>query len=409
MGLDLTAYDAGLKELYTGQRMEFLVNDDRPLLAMLPKMQKFHGKKYPLPVQYGDPQSRGATFSEAQSRASSVSSRVEAFDLTRVNDHQIVIIDNETLEASASSAGAWMEARKLEIDSAINNMSNALEFALFRGGWGAIGTISSSTGSTITLTSLGDAHQFAKGLQVQFAQSESGHVLRDSGDYLEVLSVNRRTGVVTFTGAVSGIASIADGDYIFVKGDRQDSATPTRRRPAGLAAWAPATAPTSGDSFFGVDRSADSLLYGQYHNGASDPVEDAFIDAINKVAEFNYKVDHIFCSYAQFAKLTKNLTDNRRYVDVEVGEVGFRAFEINGPRGMVKVVPSIGCQRNTAWAVQLDKLKLCSLDEPVRLNDSGGAILRQASADGVEVRVVSRVQLGCMAPASICQIALTTV
>jgi hypothetical protein len=68
------------------------------------------------------------------------------------------------------------------------------------------------------------------------------------------------------------------------------------------------------------------------------------------------------------------------------------------------------CQRNTAWGVNMDHLSLYSLGKAIRLiENDGNSLLRQASADGVEVRAGFKGQLGCTAPASLVQVTLASV
>lgn len=44
-GLDLTAYDAALKQHYTSERVKDLVYKNNPLFAMMPKYENFGGRK----------------------------------------------------------------------------------------------------------------------------------------------------------------------------------------------------------------------------------------------------------------------------------------------------------------------------------------------------------------------------
>ena len=66
MSQTVTTFDPLLKEHYDGQMVETLVYRDNPLLAAIPKKEDFGGRNYPLPVIYGNPQNRSATFSNAQ-------------------------------------------------------------------------------------------------------------------------------------------------------------------------------------------------------------------------------------------------------------------------------------------------------------------------------------------------------
>ncbi len=48
MSLDMTSFDAALKQHYTNDRVENMVYADNPFLAMVPKMTDFGGKNLPI-------------------------------------------------------------------------------------------------------------------------------------------------------------------------------------------------------------------------------------------------------------------------------------------------------------------------------------------------------------------------
>jgi hypothetical protein len=84
---DIPAATAALKELYKGQTVQNLVYKDNPFLAMVPKMEDFVGKNYPIPIQFGVSQGRSATFSNAQ--ANITAAQLQEFLLTRKKDYSI--------------------------------------------------------------------------------------------------------------------------------------------------------------------------------------------------------------------------------------------------------------------------------------------------------------------------------
>ena len=53
MSLDMTTFASALKQHYTNDRVENMVYQDNPLLAMMPKMSEFGGKNLPIPIIYG--------------------------------------------------------------------------------------------------------------------------------------------------------------------------------------------------------------------------------------------------------------------------------------------------------------------------------------------------------------------
>jgi hypothetical protein len=398
MSLDMTSFDAALKQHYTDDMVENLVYKDNPLLALMAKMEDFGGRNLPIPLIRGNPQNRSATFSVAQ--GGTTTSKLDAFLLTRVKDYSIATIDNETLEASKGNANAFLEAATVEIDGAINALTRSLAVKLYRSGFGSVGNVNATvTGTTLTLLDANDVVNFEVGDVLQFAASDGGDALRDSGDSVAVTAVNRSAGSMT-VGTLSGITGLTSGDFIFKKGDRQDSGTPSRIVVAGLEAWCPGSAPAS-TAFFGVDRTSDvTRLGGLRLDASSVPIEEALIGGASLVAREGGKIDHYMMSYAQFSALEKALGTKVQYVDVKMNaEIGFRGILVNGPRGPIKVIPDQNCPSNRVFGLQLNTWKLYSLGKAVRVIDTDGLqMLRQASADGVEVRYGFYGNAGCRAP-----------
>ena len=399
MALDMTSFEAALKEKYTADAVENLVYMDNPFLALVPKLEDFGGELWKVPLIYGDPQNASATFSQAAS--TDTDAGLKAFLLTRVKHYSLAKIDNETILASKGNANAFMEAATVQIDGAINTLSRRLAVALYRDGFGSIGNIDSTvTGTTLTLSNSNDITNFEAGMVLVFAASSGADALRDSGDSVTVTAVNRSAGSMTVTPNLSGISGLTAGDFIFIKGNRQDSATPTRLMISGLEAWDPASAPSS-SSFFGVDRTTDvTRLGGLRYDASGVPVEEALIEAASRVAREGGKIDHFFMNYSKFAELQKALGSKVQYVDLKVNpEVGFRGILVNGPRGPIKVIPDQNCPSNRIFGVQLNTWKLGSIGKAVRvINTDGLTMLRVTDADQVQVRYGSYSNLACKAP-----------
>lgn len=409
MGLDLVSFDAALKEHYTDDRVENLVYKDNPLLALMPKMENFGGRNLPIPLIHGNPQGRSASFARAQARGQNSSSKVKEFLLKRAKDYAVATIDNEVLEASKGDANAFMEAATTEIDGAINSLTRSLAISMYRSGYGEIGQVDASTtlgSTTLVLSNPDDVTNFEVDQELDVAGTLTGasRAYGTSGNGLIVTGVDRVAGTVKFASnlndATNGIPAIAAGDYIFVRGDHNGS---TLTKLAGLEAWNPFTAPIAGDSFFGVDRSVDpTRLAGLYIDGTSAPIEEVLIDAAAKVGREGQKITHYFMNYTKYAQLEKALGSKVQYIDLKVtAEVGFRGIVINGPRGPIKVIADQNCPSNRVRGVNMEMWKLYSLGKAVRVIDTDGLqMLRQASADGVEVRYGYYANMGCRAPSS---------
>ncbi len=401
MSLDMSSFAAALKVHYTSDRVENMVYKDNPLLAMLPKMEDFGGKNLPIPIIYGNPQRRSATFATAQSN--STTSLIKDFTLTRASDYSFAAISNEVLEASKGNANAFMEAATTEIDGAIQSATRSLAVALYGNGSGSIGQCNASTtGTSLQLKNAEDVTNYEVGMELVFSTADGGGSVKAGS--VSVVAINRDSGELT-TDALSGIATgsgVAANDYIFQDGDYD-------LKLKGLSAWVPASAP-SATLFFGVDRSVDvTRLGGIRYDGSALPIEEALISAAARAAREGAKPDTCFMNYSKFADLEKALGSKVQYIDLKVNaDIGFRGMQINGPRGPIKIVPDQNCPSAAAFMLQMDVWKLYSLGKAPKILDADGLkMLRQSSADGVEVRVGYYAQLGCRAPGWNVRVALS--
>ena len=393
----MTTFAAALKQHYTNERIENMVYKDNPFLAMVAKYEDFGGENLKLPIKYGIPQGRSATFSDAQ--ANKTNTQLKAFLLTRQADYSLASIQNETIEASKGNANAFMEAATVEIDGAIESATRSLAIACFGDGSGAIGQVLATTSSvaTFTLKQIDDVTNFEVGMQLKLNATKTG----SSGTLSTAVTVdgiNRDTGVIT----LSASASLTADHFIYQEGDYD-------AKIKGLNAWVPSSAPGSTDSFFGVNRSSDATrLGGIRFDGASLPIEEALIGGASRVAREGGKPDVCFMNYSNFADLEKALGSKVSYVDVKASpEIGFRGILVHGPRGPIKVIPDQNCPKDVAFMLQMDVWKLYSLGKAPKILDSDGLkFLRDSSADSVEVRVGYYAQLGCRGPGYNVRIAL---
>lgn len=413
--LDMTSFDAALKEVYTDDAVEDMVYKNNPFFALVPKNKEFYGDSYVIPVIYGNPQGRSANFARAQTRGAASSSALVKFVLTRVKDYGIATIDNETILASKNNMGAFLRAATLEIDGIINAVKRSIAVKLYRAGWGDIGRVGSFSTTTITLKDTADIVNFEVGMELVLSSSQNAAALRANGSStngLIVTGVNRSTGVLTFAfnvnDATNGVPAIANDDWIFIRGDREDSATPTRLVISGLQAWLPNGSPTS-TAFFGVDRTKDaSRLAGLYYDGSAVPIEEALIEGASRVGREGQDIDYYFVSFSKFSSLEKALGSKVQYVDVQANaRIGFRGIRVNGPNGEIIVMPDPNCPNGFAFGCKLKSWELCSIGEPVRVIDTDGLeMLRLNTQDGVEVRYGNYGNLGCHAPGSNIVVAL---
>ena len=410
MTLDATSFDAALKLYYTPDKVQDLTYKSRPFLAMVPKNTEFYGKKMPVPVYWGNPTGRSATFSRAQTRGALTSSSIGEFDVTRVHDYGYIVIDAETMEASENDKGAFMKARTTEIDGILNSLSNSLANACWGTGWGNIGQVASTvtTAKVITLLNSSDIVNFEVGQELVAAADVGTSAIRAiAGTNGAIITkIDRSAGTITcgaenlsttFTGGV-----IAN-DYLFVRGDRLETAPSGvgQMKISGIAAWIPTVAPTTGDSFFSLDRSKDATrLGGLRFDRTGYPIEEALIDGAVLADREGAEFDYYFISPKTMGSLIKALGAKVNYVEMQVTpKISFRGLDIIGPKNNIRVMADRFVPDNLAYGITLDSWELASLKDTVRiLNSDGLEMLRKSDSDSYEVRVGYYANLVCRAP-----------
>ncbi len=400
MALDLTSFDAALKVHYTDERINQMAYLNNPLFAMLNKMENFGGKNLPIPIIFGSPQGRSASFANAQTNVGET--QIDDFVLTRVSDHGVAQITNETIEASKGSNNAFLEATVTEIDGTLHSLMRSMSIALYRNGSGSIGQLSATSGVTtlITLADPEDITNYEIGMTLVLSTADGGGTVKTGTT--KITALDRDAGTITVATSLATFTPVgAVNDFIFVQGDYD-------AKLSGLEAWVPATAPTS-TPFFGMDRSVDTTrLGGVRFDGSSQPIEEALIDGMKRVGREGGRPNKCFVDFTEWANLEKALGSKVQYVDLKVdGLVGFRGIQINGPSGPVDVIPDQNCQSKVAWLLQMDTWKWYGLGKVPRIyDDDGNKVLRQPSADGIELRALYRGQLGCRAPGWNCRVKL---
>jgi hypothetical protein len=414
---------AALKELYTGDDyMKDLVYKKNPLLSLIPKDESpsgFAGKYIPVPLVYGTPQGRSATFSNAQ--GNQTAPQISSFFVYRISNYQLATITNELLEATKDNAGAFVDEAKLVMDTAFRNISNDLALDLFKSGTGSRGQIltisspSTAVGATvIQLANIQEVVNFEVGMTLVVSATDGG---TPSSDTVVLTAVNRSSGVLRGTASANPLsANWAASGYMSVQGDVASggsTSTSSYLKVSGLGAWLPKVAPAPGDSFWNVDRSADpTRLAGVRYNGASQSIEEALIDGSSLVAREGGQPDMCFMSFASYAALEKSLGAKVQYVDVkhEEADIAFAGIRVHAPYGPITVVPDRSCPANTAYLLQMDTWKLRSLGKAPHILTyglEGLEGLRVGTADALEIRIGYYANLVCNAPGWNCVITLS--
>lgn len=418
---------AALKELYTGDDyMKDLVYKKNPLLALLPKDESpsgFAGKYIPVPLIYGTPQGRSATFANAQTNQTAPA--LASFFVYRVSNYQLVTITNELLEATKDNVGAFIDEAELNMDTGFRNISNDLAHDLFAPIQGERGQISVISTGVITLVDAATVVNFEIGMVLtSYSVSSLTPTVSTGANLGYVIAVNRSSGTVTVSATAGGAAGTptnwstsfkylaSDGDITFASNGLR-VASGSYLKVTSLGQWLPTTAPSSGDSFWGVDRSVDvTRLSGVRFDGSSESIEEALIDGAALVAREGGQPDMAFMSFASYAGLEKSLGSKVQYVDVkhEEADIAFAGIRIHAPYGPITVVPDRSCPAAIAYLLSMDTWKIRSLGRVPHILTyglEGLEGLRVGTADALEIRIGYYANLICNAPGWNCVVQLS--
>lgn len=417
---------AALKELYpeNGDFMKDLVYAKNPGLALVPKDESpggMAGKYIPCPLVYGTPQGRSATFATAQSNQTAPYD--VSFFVYRVSNYQLVTITNELLEATKDDIGAFVDQAKLNMDTGFRNISNDLAHDLWTENNGSRGQMSAISTGAITLTDANQIVNFEVGMSlVSYSVSNQTPTQSTSAAVGYVISVNRSAGTLVVSATQGGAAGTPTNwstsfPYLAVEGDISFVSNGLRAgnmlKVAGFPQWLPSTAPTSGDSFWGVDRSVDvTRLAGVRFDGSAESIEEALIDGASLVAREGGDPDMCFMNFASYAALEKSLGSKVQYVDVkhEEADIAFAGIRIHAPYGAITVIPDRSVPAQKAYLLKLSTWKLRSTGKMPHILTyglEGLQALRVGAADALEIRIGYYGNLVCNAPGWNCVISLS--
>ncbi len=419
-----------LKQLYSDDSwvMKDLVFNKNRFLTMVDKDETemgLGGLNFPIPVLYDVGGGGSANLGTAQTYQTAPATA--SFLVTTVNVYRVGSIQNQFLRASAQNIGAFMPAAKMNVKSLYMGAANDIAYQMFadgsgtRGSFGASGGSGSISSGVITLDNLGMVYQFSVN-QALNSYSISGATATQStgGAIGYVIGVDTGLGTVTVSATLQGAAGTPSNwstsfPYLGRAGDTLFSSNGLLSANmlciAGLGAWIPSTAPSSGDSFFTQNRSVSpTKLAGLRFVGTAESIQDSLIDATNQLAAQSSEAgdpDVIFINPVSYQTLVKNLTGQGQYqmirakVNEEV-EISFKALVLPTANGEISIIQDRNCPSQTAYILTMKTWKLRSLGKipqfltfPGFYDMLGFPIPGQ---DAVEIRVGGYLNLTCNAP-----------
>jgi hypothetical protein len=409
-----------LKTVYTPRAMQSAVYKNNPLFAMMPKEGGFTGATHVHAVRYRDSLARSPIFSVAQYRAGANGATAASgyadlaaaagtvgntlgkqFIINRNKEYAIYTLEQEAILAGRDDKGSLVRILSTEVDAALNNLNRTMGHNMYETGSGALGVSTNVASTTITV---GEAIvNFELGMTLWSGTTEIAAVRgapTPVGQY--ITSIDRGAGTFTVN-AIGDTGFGTAGDYIFQMGDRPPTvltSTFGNSKIVGVGAWNPVTTPSGGESFFGVDRTADvTRLSGQRLDISGMQPEEGYVTALARLAREGADPSHIFTSFTDDKNLKLALGSRVETKYDTVGDVGFESMRIRGPLGQVKVYPDINAPVGYARILTLDTWAFKYLGDLVNTADlDGSRLAREYQADRFEGRLSVYGNTVCYAP-----------
>lgn len=397
--VSVTSFTPALKIIYGQTRVDNLFYKKHKLMAMFPKKEDFYGQasSMHITVEYAVPSAgRSTVFGTARTNASQGGE--VRFQITRISDYQVALLDTEVIEASSNSIGALLNVLKSKVDGSLKNLARNASVMLYGNGGGARGqilTVTDVANAVVTLANTNDIVNFEVDMEID-ANSTDGSTAgtRRANGPAGILAVNRSTGVITVDAdVIDGAGDWEVDDYLMQEGDIGVVVT-------GLGGWIPATDPTA-TTFFSVDRSVDTeRLGGVRYTGTTLPIEEALKQFLARLERAGASITHIFMNPIDAANLEVSLGTRVQYMDVTSphATIGFKAIAVMGGDGPVPVLWDRDCPSGRAYGLDMATWKFHHLKGFPHVIQFGGQLMQRDATDQVEFRAVYRGNLATTAP-----------
>jgi hypothetical protein len=373
-----------MKRSYSDDKSTDVATRDHPTYFELAKEQGLTGEDFRYAVQTGNPQSISGTYTEAATGANGNSGVVkgEQFAAEPTLKYGVLKMDRPSiLRASLKGRGAFFEWATQQIDGTLMEMGARLAYDLFGDGNGIRGRRSSASGNEITLTGARTAERFKRGMRVGASSNADGSSPRTGDTY--VTRINRTANKITLSNAAD-IAAFVDDDYLFAVGEPGTCIT-------GMGLCTPLAAPTSSDSFRGVNRYNDiEALAGSRIDNTGIYPEEVLGDLAVDVHCLHHKITRGVVHPVKFQEIVKRLGAKVEYANPGGNaDIGFESITIHAAGSPIRLVSDPDCPYTTVrgWNPKSHKLVYLGAKPVhwVRTAD-GGQYQWSSSADSFEYR-----------------------
>jgi hypothetical protein len=279
-----------------------------PMMASITHKKGLSAEKISWRVAYSG--LGGGSYSASQAESLDVNSEFLPFSVApkTVSSYRSIPGLATRMALAGEPSTEYIDIVKAEMKTGIKTVFSQVATNAFRSTTNTIGQRATASTNVITLTKKSDVYLINKGDVVGASATDGGTARVGS---TTVVAKDPSAGTITLASAAA-IASFADNDFLFIVGNQNAGM-------AGLGAYNPATAPTSGDAVFGGDRSVDPEATAgiRYTTGGTTKREDLikFMAYMEQTPGFEASPGNVYCHSNDVADLMVDLEATRFTTD----------------------------------------------------------------------------------------------
>jgi hypothetical protein len=404
----MTTYADLLKRWYVDKKnLHTMDNGKNALLMAISKDPAGEGENWTQPIVVAAPRGGGANYT--MNKANGTAGIDKKFMGDWKERYDFVSVDQKVISTSKTSRGAFIPALKEKIDGLRRTNQRMTNFQLYRDEGGAIaqmGAITANATGTLSTATKYSLQYVAQGDILHFGANKNGTSLRAGG--VTVQGVSPQAGTFRTSSPVAintQVTSLTEGDYVFIAG----TSGSTNQALAGLESWIPPTEALAATTFKNCDRTIDTRALGGVRiDGSGVSNEEAMIQGVSDVEQYEGSPKFIFCHPARFAQLQKELGDRKRFVQTpgksfaSKGKVdarfGFGGLALDGASGEIIVVKDSACQYGYSWVIDPDTFTLTSCGTWPFVRNADGVQMLREDGTGYLTELFAYGELICAAP-----------
>lgn len=405
VGSTLTTFDAFLKDNYTKDEVARTVNETHTFLDSLDTGRRGTGRRLVIPIVDTNPQGLAAIVADAQTAAEQspgTGGNIQGTEfLVTWGDYSAhVDIGDKVMAASASDLGAFFEDKKEEIDGLYRAFGDVMSSYMLRDSGHSLGSTTTISTGVVTLTNKADIVNFEVGMLLVASANDgtsTGHSLIGAPSIGYVISVNYGTGsftVSTTSGGTAGTPTSWTGTMYFFRNSDFGGGSSPNVILKGFGAWNPASDPSGGESFYGVDRSIQMIRRSGVRLVAADVnglgLETRLKKLIVRMASRAKAAKKILLHPEQWQPLSDSIEGRgQRALDGEGATFSYRKIDLSTPAGMVEVISDKFMPITDAYAYDPDAIRVATLSGfPAIVNADGLQMLRKSNSNAYEFRLI---------------------